>query len=234
VAKGKADWRVKNIEKENARMARYRIANKEKISKKAAEYRAANCERLALAQKVWRAANAEKIAVRRENNKEKEKAYGAKYRAENKEKIAARRATQKDKNAEYGRRYWKENKETLTKTNYERKVNRLKTDPEFKLREILRHRVFLTLKRQRTEKSYQSHIRLLGCTVAEARTHIESQFEPWMSWKNHGLHGWHIDHIKPLAAFDLSDAEQAKQAFHYTNLRPLHWRANIQKGARLT
>ena len=57
-----------------------------------------------------------------------------------------------------------------------------------------------------------------------------------MSWDNYGApqgqRGWHIDHIKPLAAFDLTDPEQCKQACHYTNLQPLWADENMRKGAR--
>jgi hypothetical protein len=41
-----------------------------------------------------------------------------------------------------------------------------------------------------------------------------------MSWNNHGSY-WEIDHIKPCSSFDLTDIEQQKQCFHYTNLQPL-------------
>ena len=71
---------------------------------------------------------------------------------------------------------------------------------------------------------------LLGCTVAEARAHLESQFLLGMSWDNHGE--WHIDHIKPCASFDLTDFEQQKRCMHYTNLQPLWAEDNLRKGAR--
>lgn len=78
----------------------------------------------------------------------------------------------------------------------------------------------------------QSSLALLGCTIAEARAHLEAQFQPGMNWNNYGKHGWHIDHIRPCARFDLTDPEQQRQCFHYTNLQPLWAAENISKGAR--
>ncbi len=63
----------------------------------------------------------------------------------------------------------------------------------------------------------------LGCTVLEAKHHIEMQFKEGMTWDNHGV-VWEIDHIIPLAAFDLTRKDQQMIANHYTNLRPL-WKA---------
>jgi HNH endonuclease. len=53
-----------------------------------------------------------------------------------------------------------------------------------------------------------------------------------MSWDNYGRDGWHIDHIRPCASFDLTDPEQQRQCFHYTNLQPLWAADNIRKGAK--
>ena len=68
---------------------------------------------------------------------------------------------------------------------------------------------------------------LLGCTVAEARAHLEAQFLPGMTWDNHGE--WHIDHIRPCASFDFSDPQQQKECSHYTNLQPLWAKDNLSK-----
>jgi len=73
-------------------------------------------------------------------------------------------------------------------------------------------------------------MRLVGCTITELSKHVESKFLAGMSWSNQLE--WEIDHIKPCSSFDLSDPEQQRQCFHYTNLQPL-WRIdNRIKGAR--
>jgi hypothetical protein len=43
---------------------------------------------------------------------------------------------------------------------------------------------------------------------------------------------WHVDHIIPCALFDLTNFEQQKQCFHYSNLTPLLAKKNLSKGAK--
>lgn len=66
-----------------------------------------------------------------------------------------------------------------------------------------------------------------GCTPEQLRKHIESQFQPGMSWSNYGE--WTLDHIVPMRAFDLFSAEGRRKANHYTNLRPLFNAENVRK-----
>lgn len=68
---------------------------------------------------------------------------------------------------------------------------------------------------------------LLGCTLTEARKHIESQFKDGMSWDNYGL--WQIDHIKSLRLFDFSKEDDIIAAFHHTNLQPMWKPENDRK-----
>jgi hypothetical protein len=49
--------------------------------------------------------------------------------------------------------------------------------------------------------------------------HLESLFEPGMSWDNYGA--WHLDHKTNLSDFNLLDPKVIKKANHYTNIRPM-------------
>ena len=69
--------------------------------------------------------------------------------------------------------------------------------------------------------------RLLGCTLDEAKSHIESQFTNGISWRNR--HTWDIDHIVPLSAFDIMDPEEQLLAFNWKNIRPLRNSENRAK-----
>jgi len=178
----------------------------------------------------------------------------ARYYEANKEQIEAERVernlkvkqAKRDRERKRNKRRWVDHarREYVRQYNAENKAKRAAymllynkvrrvEDPEFKLRYILRRRTNTILRKIKVQKTFQSHVRFLGCTVKDLREHIESQFEPWMSWENHGAYGWHIDHIKPLASFNLSDPKQFAEACHYTNLRPLHWHQNLSKGAKV-
>jgi hypothetical protein len=63
--------------------------------------------------------------------------------------------------------------------------------------------------------------------------HLEKQFKNGMTWENRGFNGWHIDHIIPISSFDLTDIEQQKICFHYSNLQPLWAKENILKSNKI-
>lgn len=71
---------------------------------------------------------------------------------------------------------------------------------------------------------------LIGCSAEELKIYIESKFKPGMTWENYGRNGWHIDHVKACALFDLTDPDQQRACFHYTNLQPLWAAENRKKG----
>jgi len=95
---------------------------------------------------------------------------------------------------------------------------------------LLKNRIRYALK---NNKKSNSTMNLVGCSLQELKKHLEKQFKQGMTWKNHSLYGWHIDHIKPCASFDLSNPEEQKKCFHYTNLQPLWAIDNIKKSNKI-
>jgi hypothetical protein len=75
---------------------------------------------------------------------------------------------------------------------------------------------------------------LIGCGVSELMAHLAAQFQPGMSWENHGRNGWHVDHIVPCSHFDLTDPAEQKRCFHFSNLQPLWEADNIRKSNKLS
>jgi hypothetical protein len=69
---------------------------------------------------------------------------------------------------------------------------------------------------------------LLGCEYEFLTAHLENKFRDGMSWENYGKH-WHVDHIKPCSKFDLTQLEEQRKCFHFTNLQPLLGPENIAK-----
>ncbi len=86
------------------------------------------------------------------------------------------------------------------------------------------------LRRKRIKKN-EGTIALLGCSIVELKTYLESLFQPGMSWENYGYgyDKWNVDHIRPCASFDLANQEQQKICFHWTNLQPLWQTENMLK-----
>ena len=75
---------------------------------------------------------------------------------------------------------------------------------------------------------------LLGCSIKHFVMHLESQFQKGMSWDNYGVGGWHIDHIYPCSGFDLTDIEEQKICFNWTNMQPLWEKENLRKNNKIT
>ena len=122
------------------------------------------------------------------------------------------------------RKNWSKIKVAMRNYMFKRKHS----DPVFKLKATLRHRLWCALKSRRLLKKHHA-LDLVGCSAIQLKEHLEGKFREGMTWENHSQFGWHVDHIRPLINFDFSDPEQIKTAFHYTNLQPLWWYENIAK-----
>jgi hypothetical protein len=157
----------------------------------------------------------------RENNKEKRKQYRINY-------FKTYYPLNPEKYIKASCNWAIQNKERIRK----RIKKRFLTDPKFKILARFRDRIRFTIRKSKGTKR-NSTLELLGCSLEQARKHIEQQFKEGMNWNNCGAKGWHIDHIIPCSAFDLTKVEEQKKCFHYTNLQPLWAKENMSKGNKL-
>lgn len=226
---------------------KYDIAYREKNKQKLIDKRSNNKDKIKEWNVSWKERNPNYYSEYKKQNKEKIKAKHKEYYNNNKEKLKAyyesrreelleykknHRNENKERYVENDKRYRLNNEEKLKISKYNYKKERLKTDIEFKIKENLRNRMQSAIKYNCGKKAFKT-IDLIGCSVVELKQHLESQFKEGMSWDNHGLHGWHIDHIIPCASFDLTNSEEQKKCFHYTNLQPLWANENISKGKKI-
>lgn len=205
--------------KREQRKRRYH-ANREKcLQQKRLDYIKHKEERLAKC-KIYHAAH-----------KEHHNARCRQYQRENKERLSERSKQYYREHSEhlmaYRREYKRKNWSViLAKQNAARK-RMLKDDQKFAILTRLRSRMAQAV-RKAIGKKHTSTMKLVGCNPEDLLRHIESQFTDGMTWENRNL--WHIDHIRPCASFDLTDPQQQKACFHYTNLQPLWAFDNKAKG----
>ena len=72
---------------------------------------------------------------------------------------------------------------------------------------------------------------LVGYTVGDLRKHLESLFQPGMTWDNYGVNGWHIDHVFPQSRLIMDGPDDPTFRFCWSllNLQPLWSDDNIDK-----
>jgi hypothetical protein len=138
-------------------------------------------------------------------------------------------------NIESRKYYYQDNKEKIQE--YSKQYNKLHpntfqieyyTNPIYRLKLLLRNRTYLAFR----DKGYSKNSKtrdMLGADWEVVKTHIESQFRNNMNWENQGE--WEIDHIIPLSS--ANNEEELIKLCHYTNLQPLWFFENRQKGIQI-
>ena len=182
----------------------------------------------------WYTKNKKKIAKKAKTYRKKNivniKTQKREYYLENKEHIDHKNKLYEIKNKEkmvkYRKSYYIKNKTLI----HEKQRLYLSNNIQARIKHNLRMRTRHVL---RGKIKSGTTICLLGCQPEFLISYIEKQFKEGMTWDNYGRNGWHIDHILPCASFDLSDPEQQKECFHYTNLQPLWAEDNLRKSDKV-
>lgn len=177
-------------------------------------------------------------------NIDKRREYQKRYREENIETVKERRRrdyrenrdryidqagrwarNNRDRTAAANQAYYLRNKAEINRKQVEaqkKKYHDPRHKPAFIARSLIARMIRLGHnKKSKTEKE-------LGYTFYQFRSHIERQFEPGMSWSNHG--DWHVDHIIPVAEFMRNGVTCPKKINALRNLRPLWAEDNMKKG----
>jgi hypothetical protein len=84
----------------------------------------------------------------------------------------------------------------------------------------------------RKKKAWRKWEDLVGYSVHELMAHLESKFQPGMTWENRGE--WHVDHIRPRSSFSYETAtdEGFLACWAMENLQPLWALDNLRKGSK--
>jgi len=119
----------------------------------------------------------------------------------------------------------------VKKRNAERRRERLKSDPAFKLRCNVSALVYQGLKKKNVMKDSSTWSKL-SYTPQELREHLESKWTKGMSWKNYGTY-WQIDHIQPQASLPYTslDDKNFQKCWELKNLQPLESIKNASKSS---
>lgn len=159
-------------------------------------------------------------------NKDKIKQQSKEYHKKNKDKSKSYYQTNKDHIKLRQKQYRKDNWKLIRQREKDAQIKK-RQNPLYKLKDSVRNRIRTAIK----SKGYLKHnktLHILGCSFEEFKNYIESKFESWMTWNNHGNpkdkilepnKTWDIDHVIPIST--AKTEEDVIKLNHYTNLQPL-------------
>lgn len=212
-AKGRYCAKCKACLKEYSK--KYNEDNKEIISIKNKEYRKNNKEKISEIDKLYK-----------EKNKDKLKEQNSVYYEKNKEEISIKSKIYASK---------PEVKERRNKNEREKRLN----NPSIRIKQNISASIGKILKLNGKIKS-SSILCHLPYSIENLILHLESLWEPWMTWNNYGRYNkktwddndsstwiWQLDHIIPHSKFEyeLGD-EEFKKCWKLSNLRPYSAKLN--------
>lgn len=198
----------KNRKKIKEKSKIYANNNKEKIKKRRREHYQKNRKIILKSVKEYA-----------KNNKEKIKRYYKKY---------SQKPENKKKHNEATCRYIRKNRKTIN----EKRRAKWKSDPKYRLRNLVSCRMRLSLKSGKNGRSWES---LVGYTAYDLEKNLKRKIPKGYTWKDFLDGRLHIDHKIPVAAFNFNSFEDTdfKRCWELKNLQLLPAKTNIRKGAKI-
>jgi hypothetical protein len=145
---------------------------------------------------------------------------------------------------EYKKEWSLDNKDYLSEYKNEWGKTKYHNDPSYRIRKRISWSIRNQLKKLDLSKGGESCLEKLPYSIQELKEHLESQFESWMNWSNHGVlknwddnnpetWTWQIDHIIPQTDLPYTSMEDDnfKKCWALENLRPLSAKQNIVEGS---
>ena len=151
------------------------------------------------------------------------------YFEQNREYFSEKTKEWNSKNPEKVKKWQKEWREKNPGYSSEWQKNERKVNPQYRIKFNLRERMRKALKGNWKQGKT---VELLGLPILEYKEYLSKQFDKNMSWDNYGSY-WEIDHIKPCDSFDLSNLEEQKKCFIFTNTQPMIISDNRKKSNKL-
>lgn len=166
-------------------------------------------------------------------NKEAVKAGQKRYAEKNRKRICERAKEWQRNNPEAFKarrdKWTRDNKERVAEYKKRWVKEKRALDPVYYLTSLVQSQVNKAINSRGGVKPKKTSD-YIGCDWDDLITHIERQFTNGMNWENRGE--WHLDHIIPLSTADTVDA--VAPLLHFTNLRPLWAKDNLEKSDKRT
>lgn len=202
------EWAAK-VDYTKAAQSKWRLANPERNRESKRKLRAANIDHFREVRRMRYAQNPEK----------------------EREQARLRASANRERHRENSKRWVAANPERRRRNVRRLQAEKRKSNPDFKLRQDLRCRLYQAIKGNAKQGSA---VRDMGCTIAEFWAHMEPQFQSGMTRGNMGK-AWEIDHIYPLSKADLTGSRtEFLAANNWRNLQPLTPKQNGDKGDTVT
>lgn len=147
----------------------------------------------------------------------------------------------KENRKEIKAEYWNENRNAINEARRSRYAKNKSAEREKKRKYIksylkrphVKSERFIreSLRRIRVSSGFQVSDSEIGYTREQLTEHIESLFDPEMSWENHGE--WHIDHIVPISYFVRKGISNPAIVNSLQNLTPVWGAENMSKSDQI-